>query len=229
MFPFPSSSLGPYGQYGNLGLYGALVAYGSLNLTDASPSQQFVEPMEVADVGKYLSLSPSQIEDQADMLLALITAARVQAEIKQNRDLVRKQWDLSLDYWPEYRIKLRGPLASVDLVQTKDFTGATAALIENTDYVVDLAKQPGEIRPMFNRTWPSFTPWPTSALLIRFTSGYTPDSAFWSDTGAQVRVGMKYLISGWFNERIPFALGASVELPYSIDACLSYGAVPRVG
>jgi hypothetical protein len=43
--------------------------------------------------------------------------------------------------------------------------------------------------------------------LIQFTSGHTPDSAISSDSVARVRVGMKLLISSWFNNRLPFEKG----------------------
>ena len=64
----------------------------------------------------------------------------------QGRTLSRKQWDLSLDYWPSYRIELREPLASVDLVRYRDSDGNYSMMTENTDYVVDTARQPGAIR-----------------------------------------------------------------------------------
>src|SRR5690242_1921125 len=109
MYPYAGSSLGPYGQYGNLGLYGALVAYGTLNLTDASPAQSFTEPVTVTEA-KAACAIPDGYGAHDEEIAGLIVAARVQAEILQNRDLVRKQWDLSLDYWNNVRIQLRAPL-----------------------------------------------------------------------------------------------------------------------
>lgn len=230
MYP-PFGGYGPYGNY-NLGLYGALVPYGTLSLTVASPPQSFVEPLSLDQVKSFLRMPPvplpfsSQDLDLTDM----IVAARVQAELLQCRDLVVKQYDLVLDYWPGFTIELRPNVQSVELVQLKDSTGALRALVEGTDYVVDKSKCPGVITPPWNVvTWPVYTPWPSSSLLVRFTCGLSPSDLFWFDTGATVKMGMRRLIGEWFNNRLPLALGktATESYPDVITAALSYGAVPR--
>ena len=242
MFP-PYGGLGPYGVYGNLGLFGALVAYGSLNYTETSPSQTFVEPMTTDEVRRYLRLpiySPVDPDEDTD-LQGYIIAAREQAEIFQNRDLVQKQWDMALDYWPSYRVEMRDPLVSVDLVQYKDSDGViwpmsenVASPPDNTDdidmqYVVDTQSHPGKIIPPYNQTWPTFAPWPSSAILVRFTSGFAPGSWFWNDAGQRVKMGMKMLISAWYNNRLPFerGIGPSSEYPFAVTSCLSHGALVR--
>jgi uncharacterized phiE125 gp8 family phage protein len=219
-----------YGAYNG---YGTLQRFSNIDLTVQSPPQSFVEPVTLEEVKSYLRLpdrSPTDPDEDAE-LLSLISAARFQAEILQGRDLVRKQWDMTLDFWVDYFIRLRPLLVSVDLVQLRDSTGVLAVLAENTDYIVDTAKQPGVLAPPYNSVWRVFTPWPTSAILIRFTSGMDPDSAWWSAEGHLVRSGMKALISDWFNNRLPFALGLdpTKEYPYSVSAKLLQGAVRLVG
>lgn len=205
--------------------------YGSLSLTESSPSQTFIEPLTVDQMKEYLSI-PTEFEDERgdDEITLLIMGAREQAEILQNRDLVVKQFDLSMDRWLGYRIDLRAQLISVDLVQYKDSTGTVTTLTENVDYVVDTARSPGAIVPMYGQFWPRFTPWPSSAILIRFTCGVLPGSAFWNDAGARLKRGMKLLISAWFDNHLPFEKGltAASEYPYAVTSCLSQGAVPRV-
>ncbi len=216
--------------------------YGILNLTVSSPPQSFVEPFTLAEAKAFLELPERSPTDEAEdaMVEGFITAARFQAEIAQNRDLVAKQYDLSLDYFTylpsitaQYttaggEIKLRTPLVSVDLVTYKDSDGNTTTLAEDTDYIVDLAR--GIMLPPYNTSWPIFVAWPSSAVLVRFTSGILPDDPFWSDSGAAVKIGMKYLISHWFAGRLPFETGGQViaEYPYTVTQCLSAGAVPRV-
>src|SRR5450432_719100 len=78
----------------------------------------------------------------------------------------RKQFDLSLDYWFNYRIELRDPLASVDLFQYKDSNGAVTVMAENTDFIVDTSRHPGFVSPPYYKTWPPFASWPSSAMLI---------------------------------------------------------------
>jgi hypothetical protein len=228
---YPFGGVGPYGTYGNLGLFGALVAYGSLNLTETSPEQSFVEPLDANLVKDYLKIplrSPADSYEDAQINM-FISGARNQAEILQNRDLVRKQWDLSMDYWPSYRLEMRSPTVSVDLLQYKDSNGAITPMVLDRDYIVDVAKQPGVVAPPYNGTWPTFTPWPSSSILLRHTSGYSVSSPFWNGPGARIKNGMLLLISAWFNNRLPFEKGAAAtaEYPYAVTSCLSYGAQER--
>lgn len=215
-----------------LALYGGLVTYGSLNLTEASPPQSFAEPLTVDEVKSYLKIperSPVD-SDEDDLIAGLISAARSTAEIHQGFDLVRKQWDLSLDYWHSFRVHLRTPLVSVDLVQYTDSNGGNHTMSQGTDFIIDKAKIPAIITPPYNGDWPTFTPWPSSAILIRYTSGLNYDSPFWQGPGARVKAGMRMLISHWYNNRNVIEKGAadSQEYPYAITACLEYGARVRV-
>jgi uncharacterized phiE125 gp8 family phage protein len=204
-------------------------SYGTLRPTETDTPQSYVEPLTLAAVKNYLRVA---VEDTSqDITIAvMIAAAREQAEILQGRDLVKKQWDLYYDYWPEYRVRLRAPCVSVDLVRYTDLAGADTPMTKNTDYVVDLTKEPALITPPWNRSWPAFTPRPSSAILIRFTSGYAPDAAFWSGSGARIKMGMQMLINSWFENRLPFEKGSGAisEFPYAVGSCLSFGALERV-
>ena len=213
--------LGPYGTYGNLGLFGALVAYGTERLTDTSPPQSFAEPLTVAEVVSYLRLPSAMAADAAmeSELGAMIASARGRAEIAQGRDLVLKQWDRWHDYWPSYRIELRSPVNSVDLIQYRNSDGVYARLTENTDFIVDKSKQPAVVAPPYNLSWPTFNPWPSSALLIRYTSGVASTDSWWAECGPMVKSGMRLLIKSWFN-REPADEG-------KIQSLLSSGYVPR--
>jgi uncharacterized phiE125 gp8 family phage protein len=184
----------------------------------------------VDEMVSFLRIDPIEESDnESNDIQVMISAAREQAEILQGRDLVTKHWDLTYDYWPAYRIPLRTPLVSVDKVQFTDSDGTVHVQTAPTNYVVDLTKQPGTISPPYNGTWPTFTPQPSSALLIQFTSGFSVDDAFWRDAGARIKMGMKLLVSAWFNNRIPFEIGSqqAPEYPYTVTSCLSYGSILR--
>jgi uncharacterized phiE125 gp8 family phage protein len=213
------------------GLYGALDRFGSITLTDSSPAQSWTEPLDLDFVKAALHVPErSPADSMEDMKISMyIAAARYQAELLQGRDLVPKQFDLTFDYWPSFRIRLRDPLKSVDLVTTKDYTGIVTTLIQDTDFVVDITKHPGIITPPYNGTWPAFSLWPTSSILIRFTSGYAASDAYWNGPGTLVKQGMLLLISAWYNNMLPFekGVGASDEYPYAVTSCLSYGALER--
>jgi len=233
MYPF--ASMDNYGQ--QFGLYGG-ATYGTLTLTDASPAQTFAQPLDTDETMKFLGL---ELDDEnRDMVEGFIKGALVQAEICQNRDLMIKQCDLSRDYWPlgptwrQTWVELRAPLVSVDLVKYQDSNGTWTTLTEGTDYIVDASKQPGIIAPPYNHWWPLYTPWPSSSLLIRFTSGMAPDSQFWTgEHGSNVLIGMKMLVRDWFDNRNPRVLGRgeTLAMPFAgedpITLLLSSGALPR--
>ncbi len=202
--------------------------YGTLSLTEGAEPQNFVEPLSLADVKNHLRVEPSMTEDDA-LIQVFMSAAREQAEIMQRRVLVRKQFDLTYDFWPGYRLKLASPVVSVDLVSYKDDTGNTTELVAGIDYIVDLHKQPAILQAPWNACWPSTSLWPSSAILIRFTAGYAADDQFWAGPGARLKAGMLLLISSWYNNRLPFATGISAanEYPYAVTACLSAGSLKR--
>ena len=219
------------GEYilANSGLY-AIDSFGTLVLTESSPQQSFVEPLTVSEMKAYLRLpaSRSPADPAEDQEIAdFISAARIEAEVCQGRDLVRKQWDLSLDYWIETVIRLRGPLVGVDKFTIKDSVGNVTPLIENVDFIVGAVKMPGVLAPPYNRTWRNFTPWPMSAISIRFTSGVASDSVWWRGDGGTVKAGMRRLISDWFTNKLPFekTREPATEIPFGVTAALSCGAV----
>lgn len=221
---------GPYGSYNTLDLYGRYMTYGTLNLTESSPPQSFIEPLTVDEMKDYLKVpSRSPAEPAEDLLIqSLIIGARAQAENAQGSDLVRKQWDLSLDYWLSDRVELPPtPLVSVDLFQYRESDGTVVPMVEGTDYIVDLSKQPGAVLAPYNVTWPTFTAWPSSAITIRFTSGYAPDDPYWDGDGAVVKHGMRLLVSHWYNLRLPAGSTVS-EWPYMVSSCISFGSRSRV-
>jgi len=202
----------------------------TLNLTVSSPPQSFTEPLTVAEVEHYLSLpslSPDD-ENRTALLESLISAAREVAELHQGRDLVQKQFDLTMESFPA-TISLRPHLVTVDLVQYTDSDGTVTALTENTDYIVDTAKQPGVIMPVYGESWPTFTPWPSSPILVRFTAGLAATDAFWADAGKRIVVGMKMLIKHWYEspEAISKPGSTGAEIPFGISVLLGSGAIPR--
>lgn len=224
-------------------------AYGSLELTDASPPQAFYEPIALADIRTWLGIANEQDDAQDALLSSLITAARETAEILQNRDLIQKQYDMHLDLllgydalqgaaYPlrsqylynlgvGYEIPLREPLQSVELFQYTDNLGATTTLAEGIDYLVDPSRH--WVIPPFNQLWPFFAPQPSSAVLIRFTSGYSATHPFWQNAGQRLIQGMRMLIAAWHEGRLPFQDIRNVaEVPYAVTTLLSYGARPRV-
>jgi uncharacterized phiE125 gp8 family phage protein len=201
-----------------------------MNLRDTvtSPLQTITEPFTVAEVQDWLRLPTLSPADTAlDYQLEwLIAAAREYAEGQYGRDLCERQQDLTLDCFPGAygRIELRDPLISVELVQYTDHDGDDTTLTENTDYVVDTSKQPGCIVPAYGTSWPSETLWPSSAVLVRFTSGIADEDLI----PRSIRIGMLMLIQHWYSTPgIVVGGGIPKEVPYGIDALLSFGRLER--
>lgn len=197
--------------------------YGVYKLTETSPAQTFIEPITSTEVKARLRLpdfSPADPAQEAQITM-FITGARIVAEILQGREIVRKQQDFTFDVFPAGEIALRGPLVSVDTVMYKDSSGVVHPTAENTDYIVDLAR--GLVLPPYGKSWPSFTPWPSSAITIQFTSGKNTCSEI-------IRIGMLNLISAWFAGGLPFELGVNAvqEYPLALRDLLSFGAVEHV-
>ena len=192
--------------------------HGILKLTVTSPVQTFAEPLTTAEMKTYLRLpvtSPVTTTDDA-LIESMIAAARQFAEVYQGRDLVAKQYDLTLDYWRD-PIILRDHLSAVNSITWKDTAGTTTTtLTEGTDYIVDTAR--GLVTLPDGGSWPGDTLYPTSAITIRFT--VTPPAP-----DAMVLNGMKYLVAAWYEGRLPFTAVTSgaMELPFAVTAAFNVG------
>jgi uncharacterized phiE125 gp8 family phage protein len=220
-----------------------LKIYGALELTEASPAQSLTEPITIQQAKEFLRISATT---QDFVIQGMIRASRELAEIMQGRDLVLKQYDLTLDMllgddatahpndsryslYSGNEIQLRQPLRSVDLFRYTESDGTVNTLTESTDYVV--STQRGLVTPPYGQIWPFFTPKATSAVLIRFTAGYPRSHTYWQDAGARIVMGMQLCISGWFENRVPYnpdLSGAAQEYPRGVTELFSYGARPRV-
>jgi uncharacterized phiE125 gp8 family phage protein len=211
--------------------YLPFVTYGTRRLTDSSPAQSFTEPLSVTEMQDYLKIPVRSPADTAEIALlrSFISGARAAVEEEQGGlELIARQWDHYFDYWPASSvIPIGNPLQSVELVQYRDSDNVLHTLTENTDYIVDTAKRPGIIAPTYNASLPSFTAWPSSAVMIRYTSGYRTTDAWWSgETGEKNKNAMRWLISEWFNKRL-LDTGNATDVSWQLRMCLSGGVPPR--
>ena len=210
-----------------------------MNLTLVKDAGMADEPLLVEDAGDYLVNPPP--EDYAT-IQSLITAARLEAENENGRELARKQWTLVLDSFPNgggllstfygyygYAreglrnfafnvdprfIELLDPLVTVDSFTRKLANGTVVPLVENTDYIVDTMKHPGIVCPAYGTTWPGDALWPSSAVQITFTAGFTPDTC-----PETIRQGCRLLVTEWYEQRVPFAAIRFVaEMPFSVSS-----------
>ena len=156
-------------------------------------------------------------------LTALIVAARKYCENYQNRAYITQTWELSFDYWPSCTldevIELpKGNLQSITSIIYKDCAGTNITL-DASNYVMSTRGILGRICPAYGKTWPSFTPYPLDAVVIKFVCGYGATSASVPET---VKQAMYLLVSHWYENRLPLADKMTVpdELNFAVTALL---------
>jgi hypothetical protein len=109
----------------------------------------------------------------------------------------------------------------VDSFTWKAADGTVTTLTEDTDYIVDANKHPGIVCPAPGKCWPSGDMWPSSAVQITFTAGFTPDTV-----RATIKQGMTMLVSQWYEARIPFeAVRFVAEIPFSVTSLFRNNAL----
>jgi hypothetical protein len=138
-------------------------------------------------------------------LTRMVKATRSVAEKRLRRALVTQSWTMLIDNFPGHGIWPTGwdwidglgwcvvgytgrlgreqaiefpfpPLQTVESVSYVDTAGVTQTLVEDTDYTVDAASEPGRIVPCFGKFWPQ-TRAQVNAVTIAFTCGYGAPAA----------------------------------------------------
>ena len=212
-----------------------------MNLTLLQDAQPSDEPLGIEDVRRFLVIDSGT--ENADLQM-MISAARLEAENENGRELAVKQFQLTLDRWPLNRnwtsfglrapqynerpysfylgddgISLLDPLVSVSQVQYTQSDGTLVTLVANTDYIVDTFKHPGIICPTYGNQWPTGDLWPSSPIQIQFTAGFTP-----AQVPQTIKNAMLLLISEWYNNRLPFSAGRFIsEVPFSVRSGFTSG------
>ena len=113
------------------------------------------------------------VED--DLLSDLITTARIDVENDSRRALITQTWDYYLDAFPACNyIKLPlGNLQTVTHVKYTDSDGDQTTMTVTTEYLVETnGENYGRIVLPYGVTWPSFTAYPSKAVVVRFVCGY---------------------------------------------------------
>lgn len=176
------------------------------------------EPVTLADAKAHLRLDGT---DEDSLVTSLITAARQWCEGYQNRAYVTQTWDLVLDAWPRdsepdrVRIPLP-PLQSVASVKYMDADGVQATM-PASDYLVDVASQPGRLVLAYGKSWPTVTLQPAAGIEIRFTAGYGAATA----VPETVKQAIKLLVGNWYENREAVLTGTiSKEIEFAVTALL---------
>ena len=111
-----------------------------------------------------------------DLLTDIIQAAREHVEDITRRALLTQTWDLYLDAFPaEHFIKIPfGNLVSVTHLKYTDSDGDETTMTVSTDYIVETNGEGiGRIVLPYGVSWPTFTPYSSNPIVIRFVCGWT--------------------------------------------------------
>lgn len=202
------------------------------------------EPVSLEIAKSQLNLDPSFTADD-DLVSAMISAARRDAENFTGRAFAMQQWLFCLDWFPAYRILdsapsrsdydslgnyyfqswrwnksqsiniPRPPLVSIDSLQYVDQGSGQLTTLDPSQYQVDNISEPGRILPADSGYWPVAAT-VVNAVQIRFTAGY--------DTVPPTAIQAILLTVGaWYANREDFLLGVAgaTTLPMGAQRLLS--------
>jgi len=125
------------------------------------------EPIDLADLKAALKVS--HVDDDA-LLAAMLAEARETIEVKTERQLARKTWLLTIDYFPAAEIILpHRPIDSVVSVKYDDSAGLEQTM-PPSDYFLDSASEPGWLFPV--TSWPA-TLDTVNAVRVAYMAGYS--------------------------------------------------------
>jgi uncharacterized phiE125 gp8 family phage protein len=156
-------------------------------------------------------VSPPQADEEA-YLQMLLDAALIEAEAKQNRDLISRKWTLRVYGAVDPEVRLRAECSAIDKVTAYDDDGVAAELDPST-YYLDA---------------------PSSAIVFLVL----PDVGRWVDIDfttrsisplpEHLRYGILLLAGWWYQQRAPIiekSTGSvAVECPFAVSHLLRKGA-----
>ena len=175
------------------------------------------EPVSLAEAKAHLRVDTS---DDDALITSLIVAARQWCEGYQNRAYVTQTWDLVLDDWPADPCpdRVRVPLPPLQSVASLKYTDADGvqATMPATDYLVDVASQPGRLVLAYGKVWPTVTLRPAAAIEVRFTAGYGLAVA----VPETVKQAIKLLVGHLYEHREATSVDELSEVSFAVKALL---------
>lgn len=181
----------------------------------AAPSD---EPLTLEEAKLYLRVDADLTNDD-DLITALIIAAREQAEKVTGRQLVTATWLLTLESFYDRAwcycdpclgdvVQIPKPPLDGDSVEvTYIDAGGDEQTLDAADYIVDAARQPGIITPVYGLVWPVTRRHP-AAVTVSFDAGFGSDA----DVPEGIKIAMKLMLDDWYNGRTG-AKGAIGDVP----------------
>lgn len=154
-----------------------------------------------------------------DILIAMATKY---AEHLTGRAYVERTLELSCDYFEHFIELPWAPLLGVNSVSYTDING-NVQTVSASDYEVDTVSEPGRVRPVWGKAWPSIG-YGFNPVRIQYRAGYRPlgspiDLTDNSYLPGELRIWMQSKISSHYDNRDQFIAGfgqSVLEFPRSM-------------
>lgn len=190
---------------------------------DTEPTTEPLTTQEVKDHARI------DISDDDTYIDALVTAARMSAEVFTNRQFITATWKLNLDKFPSGDNEIielpRPPLASITSVKYYDTDGVQQTLTDVTDYQVDTISEPGRLAPAPSTFWPAVQSEKLNAVEVIYVAGYGAASA----VPQGIKQALLLLVGHWYERRETVLVGSiSKELEFATKSLLIHYKVPEV-
>jgi len=144
-----------------------------------------------------------------DTLIAqIMLAATTAAEHYQKRTYITRPRTYHLDKFPRVIRPPYSPLVTITTLKYID-TGGTLQTLANTEYRVDIVKEPGRITEAYSTSWPSIRS-VTGAVQLVYTSGY---GALSTDVPDDIRAALKMMIAHLYEHRESVSAIQMHEMP----------------
>lgn len=183
-------------------------------------TQPTVEPVSLAEAKLHCKV---ECTDDDDLIGALITAAREQAEHRCGRTIPRCQWRLTLDRFPD---QIRLPMPTVVQVLTLQYRAADGQLLtaDSAGYTLDAASHVANwLYPAAGYAWPDTWCQP-NGVVVTYEAGFAPDQV-----PQTLRQWMLLAVGLWYRHREAVMDTRSVELPGGfLEGLLDPWRVPQV-
>lgn len=186
-------------------------------------TQPASEPITTSLLKSHLRLNTT---DEDSLLAMYITAARQLFESYTERACITSTWRLYMDAFPRVIRLPKAPLQSVTSVQYYDTTNNLVTW-SNTNYSVDIQREPGRIVP--NVWFPGWQIWPcypalswavSPKIIVEFVAGWTTNNV-----PALVQQGILLLASHFYANREALTADKLSDLPLGFQAICSQYAL----
>lgn len=156
------------------------------------------------------------VTDEDTYLPNLITAAREHCENFTGRTIGTKVLEGILDEFPDkdYIELLDSPVQTLTSIKYTDSDGDESTWSSDY-YISNLDIIPEKIYPAYGESWPSFVPYPSGAVRIRYTAGHTS-----ANLPEAIHHAIMLVAGDLYENREATIEKQVYELPFSVKALL---------